>query len=159
MQHNPIDYHTTLRAIVKAMFISHAVFLFQKQYLLFKVHCQSFAGMINQNSERSFIMCSQSFSFLINTGTKKTPKHYGKRQRNILIHSSINIRTILVSICHLNNISNVTLKSITYFLITVRVTSLLFVTLATVPLLILALLHKSPLSISLSIVNGRTQVP
>ena len=35
------------------MFISHAVFLFQKQYLLFKVHCQSFAGMINQNSERS----------------------------------------------------------------------------------------------------------
>ena len=36
------------------MFISHAVFLFQKQYLLFKVHCQSFAGMINQNSERSF---------------------------------------------------------------------------------------------------------
>ena len=36
------------------MFISHAVFLFQKQYLLFKVHCQSFAGMINQNSERSY---------------------------------------------------------------------------------------------------------
>ena len=25
---------------MKAMFISHAVFLFQKQYLLFKVHCQ-----------------------------------------------------------------------------------------------------------------------
>ena len=39
------------------MFISHAVFLFQKQYLLFKVHCQSFAGMINQNSERS-CMCA-----------------------------------------------------------------------------------------------------
>ena len=35
------------------MFISHAIFLLHKQYLLFKVHCQSFAGMINQNSERS----------------------------------------------------------------------------------------------------------
>ena len=38
---------------MEAMFISHAIFLLHKQYLLFKVHCQSFAGMINQNSERS----------------------------------------------------------------------------------------------------------
>ena len=40
---------------MEAMFISHAIFLLHKQYLLFKVHCQSFAGMINQNSERSLI--------------------------------------------------------------------------------------------------------
>ncbi len=40
MQHNPIDYHTTHRDVVEAMFISHAIFLLHKQYLLFKVHCQ-----------------------------------------------------------------------------------------------------------------------
>lgn len=40
---------------MEAMFISHAIFLLHKQYLLFKVHCQSFAGMINQNSERSLV--------------------------------------------------------------------------------------------------------
>lgn len=49
---------------MKAMFISHAVFLFQKQYLLFKVHCQSFAGMINQNSERS-LASAFFFAFLL----------------------------------------------------------------------------------------------
>lgn len=41
---------------MEAMFISHAIFLLHKQYLLFKVHCQSFAGMINQNSEKSCSM-------------------------------------------------------------------------------------------------------
>ena len=43
------------------MFISHAIFLLHKQYLLFKVHCQSFAGMINQNSERSYFLCLRSW--------------------------------------------------------------------------------------------------
>ena len=44
---------------MEAMFISHAIFLLHKQYLLFKVHCQSFAGMINQNSEKSSFTASK----------------------------------------------------------------------------------------------------
>ena len=47
------------------MFISHAIFLLHKQYLLFKVHCQSFAGMINQNSERSYKCSIGIFLYLI----------------------------------------------------------------------------------------------
>ena len=38
------------------MFISCVHFFVQELYLLFKVQCQSFAGMITQDSERSFII-------------------------------------------------------------------------------------------------------
>lgn len=38
------------------MFISCVHFYDQEQYLLVKVQCQSFAGMITQDSEKSFFV-------------------------------------------------------------------------------------------------------
>ena len=57
MRHNPMDYNTTFRNIVKAMFISHTIFSFHEQYLLFKVQCRVPAGMITQDSERTLYNC------------------------------------------------------------------------------------------------------
>ena len=45
-------YHI-FQDIVKALFISHAIFLFCKHYSLFKVQYRNFSGLILRDSERS----------------------------------------------------------------------------------------------------------